>query len=90
MLCSPNPVTVDKEVTFHVLGAGVEAIQVSIYDLSAKCIYTSGIVPGRSVSWDLMSQQSTRVANGIYLYMVQVKVGGNWRTLGFDKLAILQ
>ena len=90
VLASPNPVTQDV-VTFQVLGAQVDAVQVSIYDLAGTLVYRSGFVPGATVSWNLMSDRGAPVANGIYLYTVEAQIaGGEIVPTHFQELVVLR
>jgi len=91
VVCSPNPVAATGKVTFQAMGAGIETVQVLVYNLNGELVYESGLVPGCSVTWDLRyAGQATPVANGIYLYSVMAKTGGELIATKVGKLLILR
>jgi hypothetical protein len=71
VLVYPNPAT--GVAHFVVEGQGIAAIQVTIYDLSGKLIYDSGLVMGNEFTWGLVNDAGDRVSNGVYLYRVTLK-----------------
>jgi len=86
----PNPITDVHTTTFRVLGpmAGlVEEIQVRIFDLSGRLVW-QGSAAGAELEWHTDDLAGQYLANGVYLYQVQVKVAGEWITTGLRKLAI--
>jgi len=86
---SPNPVTQDA-VTFQVLGAQVDAVQVSIYDLAGALVYRSEFIPGATVTWNLMSDRGAPVANGVYLYVAVIRSGGRLITIPAGKIFVMR
>ena len=90
VLCSPNPALLGGKVTFQVMGAGIDAVKVLIYDLGGGLVYQSEFVSGCSLTWDLRSEQATLVANGIYLYTVTVKAYGKLIPTKVGRLLILR
>lgn len=73
VLSIPNPVRSGDSVRFIVEGQGIEDIQVEIFDLSGRGVFSSGWVDGETFEWHLMNSQGEALANGVYLYMVRVR-----------------
>ena len=89
----PNPITDVHTTTFAVKGAMavfVEAIKVEIFDLSGRLVYESGEIPGTSLDWHTENQVGEILANGVYLYRMYAKIGGEWIESKTKKLAILR
>ena len=86
----PNPVKDVHTTTFRVVGpmaSSVEAMRVQIFDLAGSLVYqeeTSGL----ELTWHTQNLAGEYLANGVYLYRVQVKVADQWITLQVKKLAI--
>ena len=88
----PNPVRDVNTTVFRVLGpmaAQVEEIRVRIFDLSGQLMW-QGTAAGAELEWHTDDLAGQYLANGVYLYQVQVKVGGNWITTELKVLAILR
>ena len=86
----PNPVTDVHTTTFRVVGpmAGlVEEIVVKIFDLSGRLVW-EGSAAGAELEWHTESLTGEYLANGVYLYQVQVRVLGEWLATGLNKVAI--
>jgi len=86
----PNPITDVHTTTFRVLGpmaAMVEEIRVRIFDLSGRLVW-EGSADEAELVWHTESLSGRYLANGVYLYQVQVKIGGDWVTTQLKKLAI--
>jgi len=86
----PNPITDVHTTTFKVLGPladSVERIRVRIFDLSGKLVW-EGETAGNALEWHTTDFLGRYLANGVYLYQVQVYVGGTWITSDLQKLAI--
>ena len=73
----------DSGVTFEVAGADVQSMQVQVFSPNGEEVF-SGSAAGSSLSWN------ANVANGVYLYGVSAKVGGEVKPLGIQKLLILE
>jgi subtilisin family serine protease len=73
VLSMPNPVRKGETARFVVEGQGIESVQVKIYDLSGKRVFTSDWYPGDTVEWHIVNDQGRRLANGAYLYRVRAK-----------------
>jgi hypothetical protein len=91
VLSIPNPVR-SGEVRFTVEGRGIKDIQVQIYDLSGREVFSSGWVAGETFEWSLMSSHGQLVANGVYLYIVTVRGfdEGELVKSGVKKLVVLR
>jgi hypothetical protein len=70
--------------------AGVATLQVTIYDLSGKKVWDSGMVAGDSVDWDRNNERGERMAYGAYLYVAQGwEAGGELSFKKNGKLALM-
>jgi len=68
----PNPAGLHTR--FTVEGIGIQAIQISIFNLAGKKVFSSGWVNNdNSFSWHLQDDAGQSLANGVYLYIVAVK-----------------
>jgi hypothetical protein len=85
----PNPIRDVHTTKFMVLGAEVETIRVSIYDLSGRLVWR-GEAPGNELTWHTDDLSGHFLANGVYLYIVEIKVGGQWIRTDVKKLVILR
>jgi VCBS repeat-containing protein len=85
----PNPIRDVHTTKFMVLGAEVETIRVSIYDLSGRLVWR-GEAPGNELTWHTDDLSGQFLANGVYLYIVEIKVGGQWIRTDVKKLVILR
>ena len=86
----PNPITDVHTTTFRVLGplaSQVEETRVRIFDLAGRLVW-EGEAYGPELVWHTEDLAGRYLANGVYLYQVQVKVGGTWITTSLKKLAI--
>ena len=83
----PNPITDVHTTTFTVRGVEAEAIRVEIYDLAGRLVW-EGEAPGNELAWHTQDLSGRYLANGVYLYVVYVKVGDTWIRSGIQKLAI--
>ena len=88
--CTPNPVT-GNSVEFRAEGGGIQDVRARIYDLSGHLVFDSGWSPGPAFQWDLQTTDGRVVANGIYLYWLEVQgANGEIRRSKVDKLVILR
>ena len=86
----PNPVVDVHTTVFKVVGpaaAFVEAMRVRIFDASGRLVYEAE-VEGPELVWHTQDLTGAYLANGVYLYRVEVKVAGQWITTEVKKLAI--
>ena len=83
----PNPVRDVHTTTFKVMGGFVEAIRVRIYDLSGQLVYEAEN-PGNELTWHTEDLSGENLANGVYLYQVEVEIAGQWHVTKVQKLAI--
>jgi len=89
---TPNPVTDVHTTTFKVVGpmsAFVNEIRVQIFDLSGKLVW-EGSAAGAELAWHTEDFSGRYLANGVYLFRIQVEVAGTWVSSGLMKLAILR
>jgi len=85
----PNPVRHFGSATFSVKGANVEAIQVKIYDLSGRLVW-EGESEGDSLVWHTEDLTGLPLANGVYFYIVLVRVADAWVATPVQKIVILR
>jgi len=85
----PNPVRDVRTTKFMVLGAEVETIRVSVYDLTGRLVWR-GEGAGNELTWHTDDLSGQFLANGVYLYIVEVKVGGQWIRSEVKRLVILR
>ncbi len=73
-------------IRFAALGPEAEALRVQVFNLSGREVFDSGLVVGRSLTW-----QTYGVANGVYLYIITVKSrDGTTISSEVKKLAIVR
>gem|GEM_PF-1631564 len=88
--CTPNPLRREKSVTFSVVGEPeVQAIRVRVYDLAGELVWQSE-AGGNILAWEAEDLTGRPLPNGVYLYVVEAKISGNWQNLGVYKLLILR
>jgi len=85
----PNPVRDVHTTTFVVTGMDVDAIRVEVYDLTGRLVYR-GEALGNELTWHTEDLTGLPLANGVYLYVVYVKVGEDWIATEPQKLVILR
>ena len=88
----PNPVRDVDTATFQAMGtlaAQVEEIRVQIYDLSGRLVWEDA-APGSELDWHTDCLSGDYLANGIYLYRVQLRIDGTWISQDIGKIAVLR
>ena len=88
----PNPIRSQHTTTFKVEGKGAELVQamrVDIYALSGRRVFTQTIA-AKELAWHTVNDAGEVLANGVYLYQVWVKIGGEWYPTGIKKLAVVR
>ena len=85
----PNPVRDVHTTVFTVLGVEAEGIKVEVYDLTGRLVW-KGEAEGNELPWDTRDLTGLPLANGVYLYLVYVKVEGEWIVSDVQKLVILR
>lgn len=76
--------------TFEAQGYNIEGVQVQVYNLSGKQVF-SAEAAGNSLSWNGLSSDGRRLANGVYLYVMTVKgTYGDVVQTKVQKLAIVR
>lgn len=87
---TPNPVT-DVNTTYFQVKASVPVVEIRVwlYDLAGRLVWDSGWGPN-GLAWHLNDLRGATVANGVYLYQVQVKLQGLETVVasGLQKLAV--
>lgn len=86
---TPNPVK-KAPAKFRAQGEGIESVQIEIYDLRGRKVFTSGWVHN-GFAWNLLDDKSEPVANGVYFYFVTAR-GFNGETVrsGLKKFVVLR
>lgn len=88
----PNPIRDVDTATFQVLGTlatQVEEIRVQIYDLSGRLVWEDATL-GSELDWHTDCLSGDYLANGIYLYRVQLRIDGSWISQDLGKIAVLR
>jgi hypothetical protein len=85
----PNPVRDVHTTVFTVLGVEAEGIKVEVYDFTGRLVW-KGEAEGNELPWDTRDLTGLPLANGVYLYLVYVKVEGEWIVSDVQKLVILR
>lgn len=83
----PNPITDVHTTVFGVRGVEADLIRVEIYDLAGRLVW-EGEALGNELTWHTEDLAGRYLANGVYLYVIYVKVGDSWIHSGIRKLAI--
>jgi hypothetical protein len=89
---SPNPIRDVHTATFRVMGSAgteVEKMRVSIFDLAGRLVWEKEEA-GSELDWHTEDLSGRALANGVYLYQVQMKLDGTWTTTDLGKIAILR
>jgi len=92
VVMSPNPIRDVHTARFQVMGTlatQVEEIRVQIYDLSGRLVWEDTAL-GSELDWHTDNQSGQFLANGVYLYQVQVKIDGIWINQDIGKIAVLR
>ena len=89
MRAVPNPVQDVHTTVFTALGVEAEEIKVEVYDLTGRLVW-KGEAEGNELPWDTRDLTGLPLANGVYLYLVYVKVEGEWIASNVQKLVILR
>ena len=75
---------------FEAQGYNIEGLQVQVYNLAGKQVFSAESA-GNSLSWNGLSSDGRRLANGVYLYVLTVKgTYGDIVQTKVQKLAILR
>jgi hypothetical protein len=75
---------------FEAQGYNIEGVQVQVYNLAGKAVFSAESA-GNSLSWNGLSTDGRRLANGVYLYVLTVKgTYGDIVQTKVQKLAILR
>ncbi|MDW8031028.1 MAG: right-handed parallel beta-helix repeat-containing protein, partial [Candidatus Bipolaricaulota bacterium] len=79
-----------QSVRFIVLGDGIEAVRLEIYDLQGRVLYQSEFVPGQRVIWYGRAQDGTVLANGVYLAVLTIKGADRVERSAVQKVIVLR
>lgn len=89
VLNTPNPIRDVHTTWFTVLGVDAEALRVEVYDLTGRLVWRAE-TEGNELPWHTEDLTGLPLANGVYLYVAYVKVGGTWVKTEVQKLVILR
>jgi hypothetical protein len=78
-------------LSFRAQGQAVTALALEVYDLGGRAVYRSGFTAGSTLRWNLLDGQGRLVANGVYLYVVQIRdAAGQIQRTEVRKLLLLR
>lgn len=90
VICVPNPVS-GGGGEFRATGVGIQDIRARVYNLAGRMVFDSGWYPGPAIEWNLQTTDGRVVANGVYVYWIEVRgATGEIRRSKIDKLVILR
>ena len=79
-----------RGLTLAVSGQNVTGVSLEVFDLNGQTIF-SAETAGTTLSWNYLGSSGQPVANGVYLYVVEVKdVSGNVLTSEVRKLVVVR
>ena len=88
----PNPVADGYSTTFQVRGicpCSVRGLRIDVYDLAGRLMWHGECGAG-FLPWHPQDASGESLANGVYVYRAQVKIGDRWVSAPIGKLAILR
>jgi len=85
----PNPIRDVHTTQFVVRGVEAETLHVEVYDLTGRLVW-EGEGVGNELPWHTEGFDGLALANGVYLYRVIVRVGGEVIPSSIQKLVILR
>jgi len=92
IVVSPNPVRDINTATFEVTGplaADVDEIRVRIFDLAGHLVW-EGDAPDTEIDWHTENLYGEYLANGVYIYIVELRIGEAWVMRNTGKLTVLR
>ena len=72
-------------IRFAALGGAVQGMRVQVFNLSGRAVFDSGMVAGNMLAWKTYS-----VANGVYLYTIEVETAAGCTRSEVRKLAVVR
>lgn len=91
VLAYPNPVTTKGRVQFTVNAKEKEGVKVTIMNTTGEVVYDSGYEKKNELTWSLTDAAGDKIANGIYLYKVNLKgTKGKSQTSKVGRLLVLR
>ena len=98
----PSPFADHTYVTAHVEGS-VESARLTVYDLSGRTVYTSDFFESHAVTsgsgetlravtveWDARDTVGDEVANGTYLYRLEVRGAGGRARSDMGRVVVMR
>jgi len=71
-------------IRFAALGGAVQGMRVQIFSLAGRSVFDSGLVASNALAW-----RTYGVANGVYLYIIEVKTAAGLTRSEVHKLAVV-
>ncbi|MCR4404853.1 MAG: hypothetical protein NUW06_06245 [Candidatus Acetothermia bacterium] len=72
-------------IRFAALGGAVQGMRVQVFNLSGRAVFDSGMVAGNMLAW-----RTYDVANGVYLYTIELQTAGGITRSEVRKLAVVR
>ena len=91
--CSMTPVRalqLGNDFYFAAQEGKVDALQVDIYNIQGKEIYSGDARSGKATRWNLRTTLGNRVANGVYFYVVTVHGADGTMSRAVGKIAVVR
>ncbi len=70
-------------IRFAALGGGVQGMRARVFNLSGRAVFDSGLIAGNTLSWN-----TRNVANGVYLYTIEITTPAGTVRSEVQKLAL--
>ena len=86
---SPNPIKSNQQVTFRAWGSQVDQVRVKVFNTVGAQVYDSNFQNGSTVSWNLVGNSGEKLSNGLYLFSVSAKIGGEIQNSGVRRLLVI-
>jgi len=72
-------------IRFAALGGAVQGMRVQVFNLSGRAVFDSGMVAGNMLAW-----RTYDVANGVYLYTIEVQTAAGITRSEVRKIAVVR
>jgi len=88
MVVYPNPLLLAQGQTVFTFGQLPDHfICIKIYNIAGELVYEKGHIIGRPLTWDAVNNDNTRVASGIYFFLIEDENTGQQRK---GKIAVVR
>jgi hypothetical protein len=92
VVVAPSPIRDVHTAYFEVVGpmaVEIGQLWVKVFDLSGALVWEQ-MSAGAEIAWHTEDLYGRFLANGVYIYQVLAEIGGDWRSVAVDKIAILR